>query len=64
MQVLNPIQISAKGMDPVQLKKEFGKDMVFWGGGFVFTQVHNILADISPEKVMTIYQAALDARKG
>ncbi len=96
VQVLNPIQISAKGMDPVQLKKEFGKDIVFWGGGadmqqlvtatdslpeiynhcrkmidifapgggFVFTQVHNILADISPEKVMTIYQAALDARKG
>ena len=31
--VLNPVQISAKDMDPVRLKKEFGKDIVFWGGG-------------------------------
>ena len=31
--------------------------------GFVFTQVHNILADVSPEKILTIYQAALDFRK-
>ena len=31
--ILNPVQISAKGMDPSWLKKEFGNDMVFWGGG-------------------------------
>lgn len=31
--VLNPVQISATGMDPNRLKKEFGKDIVFWGGG-------------------------------
>ena len=31
--VLNPVQISAKDMDPVRLKKEFGKYIVFWGGG-------------------------------
>jgi hypothetical protein len=31
--ILNPIQISAKGMDPQWLKKEFGNDIVFWGGG-------------------------------
>ncbi len=31
--ILNPLQISAKGMNPVELKKEFGKDLVFWGGG-------------------------------
>jgi uroporphyrinogen decarboxylase len=30
---LNPIQTSAHGMDPEQLKKEFGKDLTFWGGG-------------------------------
>lgn len=30
--ILNPIQISAKGMDVVRLKKDFGKDIVFWGG--------------------------------
>ncbi len=31
--VLNPVQCSAEEMDPVRLKKEFGKDLVFWGGG-------------------------------
>jgi hypothetical protein len=31
--ILNPVQISASGMDPMRLKKEFGKDIVFWGGG-------------------------------
>lgn len=29
---LNPIQVTAKGMDPVELKKQFGKDIVFFGG--------------------------------
>ena len=31
--ILNPLQISARGMDPVRLKKEFGRHIVFWGGG-------------------------------
>ena len=31
--ILNPVQTSAEGMDPEFLKKEFGKDMIFWGGG-------------------------------
>jgi len=31
--VLNPVQCSAAEMDPVRLKREFGKDLVFWGGG-------------------------------
>lgn len=31
--ILNPIQTTAKGMgDLVKLKKEFGNDIVFWGG--------------------------------
>ena len=30
---MNPVQISASGMDPEHLKKEFGRDIVFWGGG-------------------------------
>ena len=29
---LNPIQVSAKGMDTKMLKREFGKDICFWGG--------------------------------
>jgi hypothetical protein len=31
--IFNPVQCSAAGMDPEQLKKEFGRDIVFWGGG-------------------------------
>ena len=28
---LNPVQVSAKGMDTKALKREFGKDICFWG---------------------------------
>jgi len=31
--VLNPVQCSATGMDPRWLKREFGRHIVFWGGG-------------------------------
>jgi uroporphyrinogen decarboxylase len=31
--ILNPVQVNADGMDSKLLKKEFGKDMTFWGGG-------------------------------
>jgi uroporphyrinogen decarboxylase len=29
--ILNPVQTSAQGMDPVRLKTEFGDKLVFWG---------------------------------
>lgn len=95
VQVLNPVQVSAKGMEPKLLKEKYGKDIVFMGGGadmqifvnktedldaiyqhvrgllevfapgggYIFSQVHNILDNVSPEKVLTIYQAALDYRE-
>ncbi|MDO8586515.1 MAG: uroporphyrinogen decarboxylase family protein [Armatimonadota bacterium] len=31
--ILNPVQCSAEGMGAKELKSEFGRDMVFWGGG-------------------------------
>jgi uroporphyrinogen-III decarboxylase len=31
--VLNPVQVSATGMDAKRLKAEFSKDLIFWGGG-------------------------------
>ena len=31
--VLNPIQVTAAGMDTAELKQEFGSDISFWGGG-------------------------------
>ncbi len=30
--ILNPVQVSARGMDTKELKAEFGKDITFWGG--------------------------------
>ena len=46
--ILNPVQINAKGMDPRFLKKEYGRDLVFWGGG-IDTQV--ILPFGTPDQV-------------
>jgi len=31
--ILNPVHINAAGMEPFKLKRDFGKDVVFWGGG-------------------------------
>ncbi|MDD4269249.1 MAG: methyltransferase [Pirellulaceae bacterium] len=30
--ILNPVQTTAKGMEPKKLKEQFGKRLVFWGG--------------------------------
>jgi uroporphyrinogen decarboxylase len=30
--ILNPVQTNAAGMDPVRLKQEFGTQLAFWGG--------------------------------
>jgi uroporphyrinogen decarboxylase len=46
--ILNPVQVSAAGMDSAALKREFGRDLVFWGGG-VDTQ--RILGAGSPDDV-------------
>ena len=42
--ILNPIQISAAGMVSEELKAEFGKDIVFWGGG---CDMQNVLMNAS-----------------
>ncbi len=31
--ILNPVQVQAVGMDSAGLKKEYGRDLTFWGGG-------------------------------
>jgi Uroporphyrinogen decarboxylase (URO-D) len=31
--ILNPVQVSAAGMDPKKLKEKYGDKLVFWGGG-------------------------------
>jgi uroporphyrinogen decarboxylase len=92
LEAINPVQISCAGMDAGELKAEFGKEMVFWGGGcdtqtilpdatpeevrrhvkeqvrilspgggFVFQQVHNILANVPPENVVAMYEAVQES---
>lgn len=33
IEIINPVQTNAAGMDPAFLKREFGADVTFWGGG-------------------------------
>jgi hypothetical protein len=58
VQVINPVQVNAEGMDPERLKREFGADLCFWGGvdtqwvlpygspGDVAAEVRRRLADL------------------
>ena len=40
--IINPVQISADGMDPEMLKHKYGHDITFWGGGVNTQQVLNL----------------------
>ena len=85
---VNPVQINCSGMNLGELKREFSKNIVFWGGGcdtghilpdetpetvaqhvkeqvetgkkgggFVFQQVHNIMANVPPENIIAMFDA-------
>ncbi|MFQ5868045.1 MAG: uroporphyrinogen decarboxylase family protein [bacterium] len=91
LEILNPVQTTTANMEPQRLKKEFGKDITFWGGGcntqhilstatpkevkedvtkrigilgenggFVFNQIHNILANVPPENVIAMLETAYE----
>ncbi|RLL89159.1 hypothetical protein Y696_03630 [Mesotoga sp. H07pep.5.4] len=91
VQILNPVQTNAKNMEPERLKSEFGRDIVFWGGGcdtqhvlpfgtlkdleddirrridifspgggFVFSPIHNIQAEVPPEKIFRLFECAYE----
>lgn len=88
LDAINPVQISCRGMEAEGLKRDFGKDLTFWGGGcdtqsvlpcgapaqvrehvlrqcealapgggFVFQQVHNILANTPVENIIAMFDA-------
>ncbi len=88
LDAINPVQVSCKGMVPENLKKTYGDQLTFWGGGcdtrhvlshatpdqvrqnvrslvdafapgggFVFQQVHNVLADVPPENIVAMLDA-------
>jgi uroporphyrinogen decarboxylase len=88
VEILNPVQTSARGMEPARLKREYGRDIAFWGGGcdtqrvlplgtpaeieaqvkervetfapgggYVFTQVHNIMPHVPPGNIAAMVEA-------
>jgi uroporphyrinogen decarboxylase len=88
LDAINPVQVNARGMGASALKRDFGGDITFWGGGcdtrdilphgsaeevrhhvigqvralrpgggFVFQQVHNILADVPPANIAAMFDA-------
>lgn len=46
--MLNPIQLAAKGMEPKRLKEEYGKDITFWGGG---AEMQFFIPNHTPEEI-------------
>jgi uroporphyrinogen decarboxylase len=46
--ILNPVQTSAKNMDPQKLKSEFGDKLTFWGGG---CDTQRVLPFAAPDEV-------------
>lgn len=55
--IVNPVQVSARDMDSRQLKKDFGADIVFWGGG-VDTQ--HVLPFGTPDEVRDEVRRRID----
>ncbi len=56
--ILNPVHTRATGMEPKQLKRDFGADICFWGGA-VDTQ--GVLPNGTPEEVADDVQRNLEA---
>lgn len=55
--IINPVQVSARGMDTKRLKEEYGRDITFWGGG-VDTQ--HILPFGTPQQVRDEVKRRID----
>lgn len=88
LDAVNPVQVSAEGMEASGLKRDFGDRLTLWGGGcdtqsvlstgnteqvrrhvlnqcsalapgggFVFQQVHNIMANVPPQNIVAMFDA-------
>jgi uroporphyrinogen decarboxylase len=93
LDIVQPVQTTCADMEPERLKREFGRDLVLWGGGsntrdilptaspaevaedvrrrlhvfapgggYVFQQIHNVMADVPPEHIVAMLDAALAFR--
>jgi len=56
--ILNPVQISARDMEPAKLKAEFGSDITFWGGG---ADTRQVLPKGSPDEVKDHVRGNIEA---
>jgi uroporphyrinogen decarboxylase len=54
---LNPVQVSAAGMDSAELKREFGQAITFWGGG---CDSQRVLPYGTPEQVADEVKRRID----
>jgi uroporphyrinogen decarboxylase len=88
LDIIQPVQTTARDMEPARLKREFGRDICLWGGGcntqgvlaagtpeqvaddvrrrvrilapgggFVFQQIHNVMADVPPQNIVAMLEA-------
>ena len=95
LDIINPVQTTARGMDPETLKQDFEGQIVLWGGGcdtqgvlgeatpgeirdhvrqqidilgpgggFVFQQIHNIVANVPPENIVAMFDTVNEYRYG
>ena len=55
--IINPVQTNTFEMDPVRLKKEFGKDITFWGAG---ADTSTVLNRATPQEVRDHVKERLD----
>ncbi len=55
--IINPVQINVRDMEPEQLKKEFGRDITFWGGG---ADTRHVLNHAQPSEVKEHVKRLLD----
>ena len=46
--IINPVQTTCRNMEPDRLKREFGRDITFWGGG---CDTRTILNRATPDEV-------------
>jgi uroporphyrinogen decarboxylase len=58
--ILNPVQIGLPNMEPARLKSEFGKQLVFWGGGI---DTQHVLPFARPEEIRNHVKANLEIFK-
>lgn len=56
--ILNPIHVTAAGMEPAALKRDFGRDVAFWGGG---VETQRVLPFGTPQDVKDNVRRNLDA---